>query len=570
MDMWPMIHGALAMTYEQASARALVLRRDDGDLLTYADGVLHHFTAAIQTAETAALNRERILTEYLAFRRGAIILGREGPAEYVLTSEHDPGMAERLARHLVLNGIEVRAASGPVRVGARTLQAEGTFIVPAAQPAYRMLRNLLDADTPMDSAFVRRQNERRALRRPDEIYDVTAWSMSSLWDVEVIPSDEETGAAGELLTADELALDGSVAQEPQPPVSLPPAVVGYLLPWGVRAAAATAEALRDGIRVNTSGGAFTLDGREYGIGTVIVRNSENGPDLRQRLGTIASRHGAEVIPIDDSYVREGVSLGSDRTRALREPRVLLLYDEPASAYSVGWARYVLERRYGQRTSVVRSSSLGRVILSEYDVIVFPSGNFGSVVGSSTVERLQAWMRDGGTLITMASSSQWAARDSVGLLNTTSERRGGRPAGEDPPEDDTPDQPIDFLEAITPEDEAPEDTPGAILKVILDTDHWLSAGTDGEIGAVVQGTRIFSPIKLDEGRNVGRYGDEEDLVLGGIVWDEAEAQLANKAYLIHQPVGRGQLIAFAEDPNYRAYAEATQLLFINAVLLGPGR
>jgi hypothetical protein len=36
------------------------------------------------------------------------------------------------------------------------------------------------------------------------------------------------------------------------------------------------------------------------------------------------------------------------------------------------------------------------------------------------------------------------------------------------------------------------------------------------------------------------------------------------------MGRGQLIAFAEDPNYRAYAEATQLLFINAVLLGAGR
>jgi hypothetical protein len=40
--------------------------------------------------------------------------------------------------------------------------------------------------------------------------------------------------------------------------------------------------------------------------------------------------------------------------------------------------------------------------------------------------------------------------------------------------------------------------------------------------------------------------------------------------MHQPVGRGQLIAFAEDPNYRAYTEATQLLFINAVLLGAGR
>ena len=563
MDIWPMVQGALGMTYEQASARALVLRRDDGDLLTYGDGVLHHFTAAMQTAETAALNRERILRDYLAFRQESIALGRQGPAEYVLASEHDPGMAERLARHLVLNGVEVHAATGPVRVGTRTLPSGSAFIVPAAQPAYRMLRNLLDADTPIDTAFVRRQNERRALRQPDEIYDVTAWSLSALWDVEVLTSQNPTRAAGALLAAAGPGVAG-------PPTSLPPAVVGYLLPWGTRAAATTAEALREGIRVQAAGGAFTLGGREFGVGTAFVRASENGVDLAQRLGAIAARHGAEVVPIDDSYVREGISLGGNQTRSLREPRVLLLYDEPGSSTSVGWARYVLERRYGQRTSIVRTSSLAQVILSEYDVIIFPSGNYGSAVESGMVQRLQAWMRDGGTLITMAASSQWATGENVGLLNTTFERRGGRPADEDPPKADTPDQPIDYLEAIAPQDEPPESVPGAILRVILDTEHWLSAGTDGEIGAIVEGTRIFSPIRLDEGTNVGRYGDEEGLVLGGIVWDEAEPQLANKAFLVHQPMGRGQLIAFAEDPNYRAYAEATELLFINAVLLGPGR
>jgi hypothetical protein len=40
--------------------------------------------------------------------------------------------------------------------------------------------------------------------------------------------------------------------------------------------------------------------------------------------------------------------------------------------------------------------------------------------------------------------------------------------------------------------------------------------------------------------------------------------------MHQPAGAGQLVAFAEDPDYRAYAEATQLLLVNAVLLGSGR
>jgi hypothetical protein len=60
------------------------------------------------------------------------------------------------------------------------------------------------------------------------------------------------------------------------------------------------------------------------------------------------------------------------------------------------------------------------------------------------------------------------------------------------------------------------------------------------------------------------------VLSGTVWENSRPQLASKAFLVHQPMGRGQLVAFAEDPNYRAYSEATELLFVNAVLLGPGR
>ena len=561
IDGWAMGHGSLGMTYEQASARALVLERADGDRLTYRDGVLHHFTAAIATVETAARNRERILRDYLAFQREGLELGDDGVTEYVLHSAHDPGMAERLARLLVRNGIEVRSATGPVSVGGRTLPAIGTFIVPMAQPASRFARNLLDAHVAMDEAFVARQIELRARREADEIYDLTAWSQSLLWDVEAIPLTRESGRAGERVTGESVA--GARV--------LPAARVGYLLPWGTNTTAAVVEALRDGIRVSVAGGAFTLGGRRFGLGTAIVRVSENGADLRERLGRIAGLHGVEVVPVDDSYVTDGPSLGSDRGRALREPSVLLVYDEPADVYSSGWARYVLERRYGQRTTVVRASSLGSARLSDHDVIVFPSGDYSDEVGEELLEDLRDWMGNGGTLITMAASTAWAT--SAELLSTTAERRGGRPVDEEADEEvdepDPPDQPIDYLEQIVPADESPEAVPGAILRVVLNTDHWLSAGTDGEIGALVDGSRVFSPIKLDDGTNVGRYAELEDLVLSGMVWEEARPQLANKAFIIHEPVGDGQIIAFAEDPNYRAYAEATQLIFMNAVLLGPG-
>ena len=558
VDMWPMGHGALGMTYEQASARGQVVRRSDGDLLTYGDGVLHHFTAAITSAETSARNRERILTDYLAFRREGIDLGRAGPAEYVLHSAHDPGMARRLAFMLLENGIEVREADGPVTMEGRQLPQRGTFIVPMDQPAHRFVRNLLDPDVPMDEVFVQRQIDRRARRESDEIYDLTAWSQSLLWDVEVLVADDVTGAAGALVAETSVLTN----------TALPEAGVGYLMPWGTSAASAVAEALRDGIRVRAAGAEFTLGGREYAVGTAIVRTAENGADLQQRLGQIASAHGAEVIPIDDSYVEEGASLGSNSVRALRPPRVLLVYDSPGQTNSVGFARYVLEQRYAQPTVAVRASSLGRANLADYDVIVFPSGNYSNAVNSGMVEELRNWMSNGGTMITMAASTAWAIR--AELLSTTAERRGGRAVGDDPPSDETPDQPIEYLDEIIPEDEGPESVPGAILRTLLDTEHWLASGTDGEIGVLVQGNRVFTPMTLDNGTNVGRYAELDDLVLSGIVWDEARPQLANKAFLMYESYGSGQIVAFAEDPNYRAYTEATELLFMNAVLLGPGR
>ena len=100
---------------------------------------------------------------------------------------------------------------------------------------------------------------------------------------------------------------------------------------------------------------------------------------------------------------------------------------------------------------------------------------------------------------------------------------------------------------------------------------MSAIIDQSISLVIQPGEQLSGFvfsKLDEGTNVGVYASKEQVVASGLVWDETRDQLAGKAFLMHQPVGDGHVVAFAEDPNYRGYAEATELLFMNAVLLGP--
>jgi len=585
---WPTTHGALGKTFEQASPRGLAFERYDGSPLTYAAGVEQNFRAALRTALTAAEQRERLLSAFVEFRRSAVREGEEGTRAYILTPGTDPALALRLARTLALNGVEVVRADASFTTGGRSFDA-GAFIVPVDQPAGRLVRNLMDTEIPMDSAFVELQRERRARRLPDQIYDVTAWNVPMLWNVESVAVSSPVQVASTPVAPEQIGpvfagMPGSAglpqaerdpglpaagappaAGQPagQPPAGAPAAEprVGYLVPWNTAAAAVAVQALEEGIPVHAAGRAFTLEGRDFAPGDLHVRTGETDATQRARFVAIAAEHGAEVVPVESAFVDDGMSLGSNQMRALPTPRVLLIWDTPGQSLSSGATRWVLERRYGQRTTVVRAGSFGRADLSRFNVIVLPSGNFASAFGSGDVDRIRRWIQDGGTLVTMAESTRWATRSDVGFLATSAEMRAGTDRG-------PVTQPIDLLDAITPEQEAPEPVSGAILRVRLDPTEVLAAGSGGEMGAMVRGSRIFSPLTLDRGTNVAVYAPLDELVMSGIVWEDARPQLASKAFLMRQSLGSGRVIAFAEDPNFRGYVEGTQLLFMNAVLLGP--
>jgi hypothetical protein len=556
---WPMAQGAIGMTFEMASARGLVYRRNDDTLLTYLDGAVRHFTSAITTATTAARNREKMLRDFLEFRRSA---GSGAAKAYLIPVGNDEAQTWRLIRTLISNGIAVNRAEEQVKLDSRALPA-GTFIVPLPQPAGMLARNLLDPQIAMGPEFVKRQEERRQRRLSDEIYDITAWNLPMLYDLESIPVDRAPSVRSSPV---EIASITPVARADSP---LPDATVGYALSWNATSAAATIEALQSGLKARFLSRPFTIAGRRFQKGAVIFRSSENPADLKLRLAEIAARHGAEALKLDSAFVTEGTSLGSNQVVALKPSRVLLAWDAPAGSLSAGWARYVLERRYGQSVTAVRVNSLGRVDLSRYDVLILPSGTY--YFGGEILRRIKDWVNAGGTLITVGESSRWASRESVGLLDTRTELRDGSPETDAPPAGakiEAGRAPATFTQAIQPLREQPELTPGALLRVQLDDDHWLASGADGEVQTMVESRRVFTPIKLDKGRNVGIYAVKDRLLASGLMWDAAMEQLPQKAFLIHQPSGQGHIIAFAEDPNFRAYAEATQFLFINAVLLGP--
>ena len=417
-DSWPMFHGSIGMTYEQASARALSFTRTDGTVMTYRDGVMHHFNAAITTAVTAARNRERLVRDFLEYRRSAVAEGEKGPVrEYVLVPGHDPTRADRLARNLATQGIEVRRAEESLTIGGRALAA-GAYLVSNAQPAGRLVRNLLDLETEQSSEFIARQEIRRQRRQPDQIYDITAWSLPLVYDVEVVTSATALTTRTTPVAA--------VYDPPATPRALAAGKVGYLVPWGAAAVALVADAVKQGLRVESVGGAFTLGGRRYPIGTALVRTAGNPADLPTRMAALATTHGADVVAIDSAYVESGTSLGSPQNGFIKPVRVLLAWDLPTSTLSAGWTRYVLERRFGQAVTTVRTASLGRVEFADYDVLVLPSGNYAGQISDAVLTRVKDWLRLGGTLVTLAEATRWAVGSGVGLLDTNALLKDGRP------------------------------------------------------------------------------------------------------------------------------------------------
>ena len=122
---WPAYYGAVAMTYEQASARGLAgapLRRDQ--VFHFRDTVRQHFVASVSTCETAARNREKLLANFWRYRRTAIEEGQQGAGEGI-----HPGPQ---GRHL--GGRQTRRCCWPSRASKSGAPAQ------PSRPAARSFR----------------------------------------------------------------------------------------------------------------------------------------------------------------------------------------------------------------------------------------------------------------------------------------------------------------------------------------------------------------------------------------------------------------------------------------------
>nr|WP_298926339.1 M14 family zinc carboxypeptidase [uncultured Erythrobacter sp.] len=566
-DTWNAHQGAIGSTYEQGSSRGLVWERRDGTELTYADTVRNHFIASFSTSEAVAMNADRFLSDYAQYR-SSNANGAAGRGTYVIDLSERRWNAEALGRRLVAQGITVVRRDGPVSACGRSYP-NGYLAVSQAQPAARLVRSLLDKDTPLASDFLQKQEARRSRDLRHELYDVTAWSVGYMSGLDVnLCSGAVSGNA--------LSAEAPIASKTDGSGSFAVAV-----PWTDSGQARLVTlALREGIEGRVTDTAFTKDGRDYPRGTVLFPNAANDAGKMARLGELAREIGAHTVALDSSWVEDGPNLGSESFVRLTLPKVAIAWDDGISQLSAGATRYVLEQRLGLPVVPIRTNRFARADLSDYDVVIVPHGNPASTLGEGGIETIHTFVKGGGVLVTFEGSlGAFASGDSPLLAIKREAALGLDPAeGKDGEGGEAPalaegrefESESDYREAIQNQSALPDALPGALLNTVADKDHFLSAGYDKGAVVLAEGSQIFTPLDRGTGTNVMRFAAADDLIASGYVWDENRRQMAFKPYLMAQPSGQGMTIAFAHDPTTRAFLDGLDLMLANAVIIAPSR
>ncbi|RUO22466.1 peptidase M14 [Aliidiomarina iranensis] len=565
---WPLYHGSLAMTYEMGSARGHEFKTRDGEILTYADGVQRNFVAFMATIETASQRRQDLLQRFYNYRQQGIEQGSRGAVRsYIFSNTRDLAGNRKLMALLVAQGIEVGQATEGFRACGESYE-QGAYVVQASQPGYHLIRTLLDTNVPMDEEFLAEQERLRANNLPDQIYDVTAWSLPLMFNVDMDVCQQQPRVATTPVNTQRI-LPGEVVNAD--------AEFGFVVPWGdMNSGRFLTAALREGLLVRSSDLKFThANGIEYPAGSLIVPRAGNPEELTAVVQQLASATGAQVTGLDKSWMRDGPNVGSVNMKRMHAPNIALLWDEPASVLSAGSTRFIIEREFNYPVTAIRPAQLRAADLSHYQVLILPAssgGSYDQALGKSGRENLRQWVQRGGVLITLGNATRFAVSGDAPLLNSSLEQKAqvneladlasaGRTDGVLIDNDD------EHQRHIRNPNAQPDWVSGIIARTAVDQEHWLTAGIHEELHAMFIGNDIYTPLRINHGRNVVNYIGADNVLASGYMWAETQQQIAHKPLLMVQPEGNGMIISFTQEPNFRAYLDGMHVLFMNSIFRG---
>ena len=529
---YPDLQGGLGILFEQASSRGHLQETDMGEM-SFAYTIRNQFVNAIATVKAAVENKEYLHQYQQEFFQSAIQNARDGGiGAYVYGDAHDDSRLRAFTALLIRHGIEVHDLSESVSIGGVSYDPGEAFVVPTAQPQYRMVQTMFETyDEYRDSVF----------------YDASAWSLANAYNMKYA-----TVSAGS--AADRV----QIRKETH---AVPTTQYAYLIPWSDYQSPRLLHHLQShDVRVMAAQKPFqvaTNSGvRDFSFGALVVPIQKQTlalAEVRRIIQDASDLTGIEVFSATTGLSATGVDLGSRWMEPLDPPRVLTLVGNGVSSYEVGYVWHLMDTRVGMPITKLRTDMFGRVDLDDYSTLVMVSGSY-STLDSQDIKRIKAWVGQGNTLITIGEATGWAVRKGLVKEKLVTKEKN----------DSAKVERLDYVTA--PEIRGRDEVGGTIFKIDLDTTHPLGYGYHHRELPVYRNNNVWLAPSENEFSNVAVYTDDPH-VDGFITEENLQNYLKKSVSVMVSPVGGGRAVMFTEDPNFRGTWYGTNKMFLNAVFFG---
>jgi hypothetical protein len=201
--------------------------------------------------------------------------------------------------------------------------------------------------------------------------------------------------------------------------------------------------------------------------------------------------------------------------------------------SAGQARYLFERAWHLPYRDVSAADV-TAGLAGIDVLVIPDGytNYAiQALGAKGKRALRDWVNAGGRVVAWQGGAEVAVKAGVSSARLASSHTNA---------------------------------PGTLIRVALDPDSPLADGVGDLDWVMYQDDRMMEP---GLGAAVATYPGIDDPAYATSGLAIGVDALAGTSALVDEAVGRGRVVSFSIDPNFRAWTQGTQRLLWNAIV-GP--
>ena len=523
---FPDVNGSIGILFEQGSSRGHVQESENG-ILTFPFTIRNQFTTALSTIEAAQNMRTKILDYQRSYYQDiANEQSRSRLKGYVFGDAKDPSRAWHLAEILNRHQIQFHELRNDATISGKAYKKGAAYVVPLAQKNPRLIKAMFERRTSFtDSLF----------------YDVSAWTFPLSFNLD----HAELGSlqqAGDVIS-DFQSLKGSVSGKSN---------YAYLFEWhGYYTPKVLNTIVNKGLRAKVAKSPFSLEGKSYDYGTIMVpvQNQKwNADQIHKLLSGLAEANNITITAVGTGLTK-GIDLGSNDFDPIKKQKVAILVGDGVRSYDAGEIWHLFDTRYDMKITKLDTRSFASVDLDRYTDLILPSGWGSNMLNKKGADKIKAWVRNGGTVIGYRNVANWFKKNEFLKLEMKKDSMKAKNVRFD--------QRSDYFGAQV--------TGGAIFEAKQDRSHPINYGYKNDRISLFRNTNIYLKPEKDSFNNPIQYTN--DPLQSGYISEENAELIKNSVPFKVKRMGKGRVILFTDNTNFRAFWYGTNKLLMNAIFFG---